>query len=137
MEEIAILEEQGVEVSGRLFISHKAHLVMPYHKLLDQVSEDGKGKMKIGTTGRGIGPAYVDKYNRCGIRIVDLLDRERSQRKAPAEYQRQEHDPEKYFIIMKNSIPSILLKNTGNSIKRSIGYVKDTSVLLNNAIKAE
>ncbi len=76
MEEIAELREQGVEVDGRLFISQKAHLVMPYHKLLDQASEKHKGKNSIGTTGRGIGPAYRDKAGRVGIRIVDLLDRD-------------------------------------------------------------
>ncbi len=76
MDEIKMLEDFGIDVKGRLFISHKAHLIMPYHKLLDQASEAQKtGKAAIGTTGRGIGPAYYDKYNRCGIRIVDLLDR--------------------------------------------------------------
>ncbi len=72
MEEIALLESLGISVKGRLKISHKAHLIMPYHKLLDQLQESDQ---KIGTTGRGIGPSYIDKYNRSGIRIVDLLDR--------------------------------------------------------------
>jgi adenylosuccinate synthase len=72
MEEIGLLESMGVSIAGRLKISHKAHLIMPYHKLLDQLQESD---LKIGTTGRGIGPAYIDKYNRSGIRIVDLLDR--------------------------------------------------------------
>ena len=73
MEEIRLLESFGIEIGGRLKISHKAHLIMPYQKLLDQLQESDQ---KIGTTGRGIGPAYIDKYNRTGIRIVDLLDRE-------------------------------------------------------------
>ncbi|KXK57524.1 MAG: adenylosuccinate synthetase [Chlorobi bacterium OLB7] len=72
MDEIRRLESLGISMSGRLKISHKAHLIMPYHKLLDQLQESDQ---KIGTTGRGIGPAYIDKYNRSGIRIVDLLDR--------------------------------------------------------------
>jgi adenylosuccinate synthase len=72
MEEIALLESFGISIEGRLKISHKAHLIMPYHKLLDSVQESDQ---KIGTTGRGIGPAYIDKYSRSGIRIVDLLDR--------------------------------------------------------------
>ena len=72
MEEIELLESVGISISGRLKISHKAHLIMPYHKLLDTLQESDQ---KIGTTGRGIGPAYIDKYNRSGIRIVDLLDR--------------------------------------------------------------
>jgi adenylosuccinate synthase len=72
MEEIELLESSGISVRGRLKISHKAHLIMPYHKLLDQLQERDQ---KVGTTGRGIGPAYIDKYSRTGIRIVDLLDR--------------------------------------------------------------
>ncbi len=71
-EEIALLESYGISIEGRLKISHKAHLIMPYHKLLDTLQESDQ---KIGTTGRGIGPSYIDKYNRSGIRIVDLLDR--------------------------------------------------------------
>ncbi|RMF66311.1 MAG: adenylosuccinate synthase, partial [Calditrichaeota bacterium] len=77
IEEIDWLESKGVSVSGRLFISHRAHLIMPYHKLLDSAKESRDAAHRIGTTGRGIGPAYVDKFNRTGIRIVDLLDREK------------------------------------------------------------
>lgn len=72
MEEIRFLESQGVSLKNRLKISHNAHLIMPYHKLLDSLYE--KGTRPIGTTGRGIGPAYYDKAARVGIRIVDLLD---------------------------------------------------------------
>lgn len=71
LDEIALLESHGITVKGRLFISHNAHLIMPYHKLLDSISESGK--TKIGTTGRGIGPCYIDKYARKGIKIIDLL----------------------------------------------------------------
>ena len=73
LEEIDLLEKNNISVKGRLFISHNAHLIMPYHKLLDSISESGE--VKIGTTGRGIGPCYIDKYARKGIKIVDLLDR--------------------------------------------------------------
>jgi adenylosuccinate synthase len=73
LDEIKMLKDNGIDISGRLYISHKAHLIMPYHKLLDSISE--KGDQKIGTTGRGIGPCYIDKYARKGIRIADLLDK--------------------------------------------------------------
>jgi adenylosuccinate synthase len=76
MHEIELLAQKGIQVHGRLLISHRAHLVMPYHKLLDQTKEESDLERKIGTTGRGIGPAYVDKAHRMGIRIVDLLDAE-------------------------------------------------------------
>ncbi|MDZ7361210.1 MAG: adenylosuccinate synthase [candidate division KSB1 bacterium] len=76
LHEIDLLVKKGIPVRGRLLISHRAHLVMPYHKLLDQSKEETEAQKKIGTTGRGIGPAYVDKAHRMGIRIVDLLEAE-------------------------------------------------------------
>ena len=74
LEEIEQLKGLGVEVKSRLLVSHNAHLIMPYHKLLDSIREQGENK--IGTTGKGIGPAYMDKFMRIGIKIVDLLDRD-------------------------------------------------------------
>lgn len=74
MDEIRQLQEAGIRIDGRLLISHNAHLIMPYHKRLDAIREEGA--QKIGTTGRGIGPSYIDKYSRTGIRVVDLLDRD-------------------------------------------------------------
>ncbi|NTV02927.1 MAG: adenylosuccinate synthase [Chlorobiaceae bacterium] len=77
LDEIRKVEELGYDVRGRLFISHNAHLIMPYHKQLDCLSESClSGDNKIGTTGRGIGPSYEDKFARKGIRVVDLLNRE-------------------------------------------------------------
>jgi adenylosuccinate synthase len=67
--ELDSLHERGINTTGRLYVSDRAHLVMPYHKLLDAASEKSQ---KLGTTGRGIGPAYEDKYGRRGIRVVDL-----------------------------------------------------------------
>jgi adenylosuccinate synthase len=67
--ELDQLHERSIETGGRLFVSDRAHLVMPYHKLLDAASERSQ---KLGTTGRGIGPAYEDKYGRRGIRVTDL-----------------------------------------------------------------
>ena len=74
MTEIQQLKDAGIKISGRLLLSHNAHLIMPYHKMLDAARE--RGAEKIGTTGRGIGPAYNDKYMRTGIRVVDLLNRD-------------------------------------------------------------
>lgn len=79
LDEIELLKQSGIDIAGRLFISQNAHLIMPYHKLLDSISESGD--TKIGTTGRGIGPCYIDKYARKGIRIVDLLDKSELERK--------------------------------------------------------
>lgn len=71
--EIDGLAAKGIDVTGRLKISDLAHVIMPYHKILDQLRET-KRAQKIGTTGRGIGPCYADKISRCGIRMVDLLN---------------------------------------------------------------
>lgn len=74
LEEMDAMSQRGVKFDGSLLISKNAHLIMPYHKALDVASEKLKGNKKIGTTGRGIGPAYADKINRKGIRMADLLD---------------------------------------------------------------
>ncbi|MBI2027982.1 MAG: adenylosuccinate synthase [Candidatus Levybacteria bacterium] len=75
VEEINTLEEHGIKVKNRLFISPRCHLIMSYHKILDLLLEKEKGSAKIGTTGRGIGPCYADKVSYNGIRIGDLLDK--------------------------------------------------------------
>ena len=72
--EIEELARLGIDVGDRLLISDKAHLILPYHRELDVLSEARRGERKIGTTSRGIGPAYEDKIGRRGIRVCDLVD---------------------------------------------------------------
>ncbi len=72
--EVDELRERGVRVGKNLAVSDRAHLVMPYHKLLDRLAEEGQGSAKIGTTNRGIGPCYADKAARLGIRVGDLYN---------------------------------------------------------------
>lgn len=74
LEEVEELRQRNIPVSGNIFISKSAHLIMPYHRALDKESEKLKGSKKIGTTGRGIGPTYADKMARVGIRVADLFD---------------------------------------------------------------
>src|SRR5439155_1462652 len=74
IEEMEALVRRGVVLDGNLFISKNAHLIMPYHPALDRASEAKLGSRRIGTTGRGVGPAYVDKAARVGIRVGDLLN---------------------------------------------------------------
>ncbi len=78
-EELDALTARGVEVDDRVGVSGRAHLLLPYHKVLDRSDERGRGDKKIGTTGRGIGPAYEDKVARQGIRVADLRDPERAE----------------------------------------------------------
>lgn len=72
-QEVDTLAKSGHGLTDRLFVSQKAHLILPTHRLLDAASEKAKGDSKIGTTGRGIGPAYTDKISRTGLRVGDLL----------------------------------------------------------------
>lgn len=131
LDEIDMLEKSGIDIAGRLFISHNAHLIMPYHKLLDSISE--KGAQKIGTTGRGIGPAYIDKYARKGIRIADLLNKETLK------------DKIKQNLDEKNNILNKLYDHDALNLDEIIDecikfderidkFITDTSAYLNDAI---
>ena len=81
IEEMEGLKKRKIRISRNLFISGRAHVIMPYHNILDGKHEASKGSNRIGTTGRGIGPAYVDKMSRSGIRMADLLDRKAFKKK--------------------------------------------------------
>lgn len=81
LQEIEMLKKSGIKLADRFFISPRCHLIMPYHKILDKLYEKIKGKAKIGTTGRGIGPVYGDKVSYNGIRIFDLLDAKEFEKK--------------------------------------------------------
>jgi len=74
LKEVSALREAGIQVDGNLFVSNRAHVILPYHRMIELASENAPGRVKIGTTSRGIGPAYEDKAGRRGLRVVDLLD---------------------------------------------------------------
>jgi adenylosuccinate synthase len=73
LKEVAKLREMGVEVDGQLYVSNRAQVILPYHRMIELAAESAPGRKKIGTTSRGIGPAYEDKMARSGLRVVDLL----------------------------------------------------------------
>lgn len=131
-EELQMLENRGVDL--HLFISDRAHVIMPYHKYLDGAEERLRGSSKIGTTKRGIGPCYSDKIARRGIRIGDLLDEERLRNRI------QRILPIKKALFQVHNIDEPLdeddLVNTylklGSSIKP---YVTDTTLLLDDAFQ--
>ncbi|HNS71987.1 MAG TPA: adenylosuccinate synthase [bacterium] len=135
MEEVDFVKSKGFQVDGRLFISHRAHLIMPYHKLLDTSREAAEGAAKIGTTGRGIGPAYVDKFDRCGIRIVDLLDRSTLAEKLLKNLESKNKVLQR--IYDRDSMDTDKIIQDYLEFDRRIdAYVKDTSLLINRAIDA-
>jgi len=132
MTEIEQLRQLGITTKGRLLISHNAHLIMPYHKLLDTIRE--QGDQKIGTTGRGIGPAYIDKYTRTGIRVVDLLDRDVLCAKLKRNIEEKNQLLSKVYHSKELDVDAII-QEYQEFDKKIDEYVTDTSAYLNNALK--
>jgi adenylosuccinate synthase len=133
MEEIRQLEKLNISIAGRLLISHHAHLIMPYHKLLDSIRE--QTTEKIGTTGRGIGPAYIDKFMRVGIRIVDLLDRGVFVSKLKRNIEEKNQILKKIYGNPELDVDRIVDEYEAFD-KQIDPYVTDTALYLNQALKA-
>jgi len=132
LEEIRGLNERGVNTSN-LKISTNAHLITPYHRTIDKVSERFLGKAKIGTTGRGIGPAYADKINRIGIRVQDLFDTSILRQKIEGALRDKNQVLIKVFNRKGIEIDDVLREYLDYAeILRP--YVTDTSLLLNQAL---
>jgi len=135
LNEIQQVEAAGITVNGRFFVSHQAHLIMPYHKLLDQLYEAQADRPRIGTTGRGIGPAYVDKIARVGIRIVDLLDRDTLREKIRKNVEDKNRILARVFAAEELDVEEIVEEYLAFD-QRIDPYVKDVSVLLHEAVRA-
>ncbi|MBF0714175.1 adenylosuccinate synthase [Gemella sp. GH3] len=129
--EITKLKETGVTCKG-LRISNRAHVVLPYHLKLDELEELRRGENKIGTTKKGIGPAYVDKYKRCGIRIADLLDADLFSRKLKQNLEEKNELFEKIYGSEGFSVDEIFNEYFEYG-KKLAEYVTDTSKLLEDA----
>ena len=105
--ELENLKKSNVDVRGRLFLSNRAHVILPYHREMDKAAETARGAAKIGTTSRGIGPAYEDKMARRGIRVCDLLDAGPLSRKARARGCREEcHQQRRIRASARNRGPA-------------------------------
>jgi adenylosuccinate synthase len=131
--EIQQLESAGIGVHGRLLISHNAHLIMPYHKLLDTIRE--QTAQRIGTTGRGIGPAYIDKFMRVGIRIVDLLNRDILAAKLKRNIAEKNEILTKVYGETRIDVDAIIAEYQEFD-KRIDEYITDTTLYLHQALKA-
>ncbi len=95
IEEMETLEAAGVDVRNRLHISNRAHVIFPFHRLMEKMSEARENRVPIGTTSRGIGPCYEDKTGRRGIRMADLFDPE-SFRDHVRRARRRQEDPRRH-----------------------------------------
>ncbi|SFE82537.1 Adenylosuccinate synthetase [Paenibacillus algorifonticola] len=134
IEEINYIQENGFSTEN-LKISDRAHVIMPYHIVLDALEETRKGDNKIGTTGKGIGPCYMDKAARNGIRIADLMDAEEFEQKLRRLVVEKNQVIEQVFGGQPLNADSIVEEYLAYAeVLRS--YVTDTSVVLNDAIDA-
>jgi len=132
--EIDGLIERGIEIRDNLFISGRAHVIMPYHRAIEKESEKLKGSLRIGTTGRGIGPTYADKMARVGIRVVDLIDREVFREKLKINLQEMNYFLEKLYGVRGFELEHVY-KEYMEYAERLKGFVVDTSLLLNRVIE--
>ncbi|MFK7846148.1 MAG: adenylosuccinate synthase [Rhodothermales bacterium] len=134
LKEIHTIREEGYEVEGRLLISHNAHLIMPYHKKIEEARERSRHGNAIGTTGRGIGPAYVDKFARTGIRVVDLLDRDILRKKLKRSIEEKNAILSSVYGAAELNVESIIEEYVEFD-KLIDPYVTDTAQYLGSAIK--
>ncbi len=132
--EMEQLQKRGISFE-RFYLSDRAHLIMPYHKLIDGLEESAKGEDKIGTTKRGIGPAYSDKVNRIGIRICDLLEFDEFQQKLRVVLKQKNLLLEKIYGEEPLNEAAIV-KEFAILAERIRPYVADTSVLVNESLKS-
>jgi len=132
LQELNYLHERGIKTDN-LKISDRAHVILPYHLKLDEVEEERKGSNKIGTTKKGIGPAYMDKAARIGIRIADLLDKEIFEEKLSRNLQEKNRLFERFYDTEGFNLEDIFEEyyQYGQEIQK---YVCDTSVVLNEAL---
>ena len=129
MQEVEGLEKKGIHVRGRLFVSDRAHLIFPYHKQIDRLRECKKGLLKIGTTGRGIGPSYGDKAARTGIRLVDLYEEKLFREKLQLAVTEKNEIFEKIYRE-KGCDYAKIYSDYREWAKKLAPYVADTSLLL-------
>ncbi|RFA17978.1 adenylosuccinate synthase [Subtercola boreus] len=132
--ELEALISRGVDVS-RLLISANAHVITAYHRTLDKVTERFLGKRQIGTTGRGIGPAYADKINRLGIRMQDIFDENILRQKVEGALDQKNHLLVKVYNRRAIDIDEIV-ENLLSFAERLRPMVVDTSLVLNQALDA-
>ena len=135
LEEIDHLDSRNVDISpDRLKISERAHLIMPYHKKIDHAREKLKGDKKIGTTGRGIGPAYEDKATRRGIRFVDLLDPEEFREKVNTIID-EKNFYLKHYLSAETLDGARIIDQYAAYAERLAPYVTNISIIIDRTIK--
>ena len=133
MKEVDALRATGVKVDGNLFVSNRAHVILPYHRMIELAAENAPGRVKIGTTSRGIGPTYEDKMARSGLRVQDLLDK--ALLKKHIENACREKNTIAHALFNSEPIdPDKMYTDYAEVADRVAPFVTDTALLLNRAI---
>ena len=134
LKEVGALREAGVAVDGHLFVSNRAHVILPYHRMIELAAENAPGRVKIGTTSRGIGPAYEDKMGRRGLRVADLLDSKLL--KKHIENAVREKNMIAHALFNTEPLDADkMYKEYADAAEKVAPFVADTAVLLNDALK--
>ena len=134
LKEVGALREMGVQVDGNLFVSNRAQVILPYHRMIELAAENAPGRVKIGTTSRGIGPAYEDKMGRRGLRVADLLDL----RLLKTHIENAVREKNMIGHALFNSEPldaDKMYDEYAAAAGKIAPFVRDTAVLLNQALR--
>ena len=133
MKEVDALRANGIAVDGNLFVSNRAHVILPYHRLIELAAENAPGRVKIGTTSRGIGPTYEDKMARSGLRVQDLLDKTLLQKHI--ENACREKNTIAHALFNSEPLDADRIFAEYSTIADRVApFVADTALLLNRAI---
>ena len=133
LKEVGALRQAGVKVDGSLFVSNRAHVILPYHRMIELASENAPGRVKIGTTSRGIGPAYEDKMGRRGLRVADLLDLKLL--KTHIENACREKNMIAHALFNSEPLdPDKMYQEYADASAKVAPFVCDTAALLNQAL---
>ena len=134
LKEVSALREAGVKVDGNLFVSNRAQVILPYHRMIELASENAPGRVKIGTTSRGIGPAYEDKAGRRGLRVIDLLDLDLLRKHV--ENACREKNMIAHALFNSEPLDADKMYAEYRDVSRQLApFVSDTAALLNRAIR--
>src|SRR5580692_4588524 len=135
LKEIGKLRDLGVDVDRQLFVSNRAQVILPYHRMIELAAESAPGRQKIGTTSRGIGPAYEDKMARNGLRVIDMMNR--NLLKTHIENACHEKNAVAHALFGTEPLdPAQMYEDYAKAAELVAPFVTDTSALLNNAIRA-
>ncbi|HYH00246.1 MAG TPA: adenylosuccinate synthase [Terriglobales bacterium] len=140
LKEVGRLHDAGLKIEGpgatsapNLYVSNRAHVILPYHRMIELAAENAPGRVKIGTTSRGIGPSYEDKMGRRGLRVADLLD-SNLLKKTIENACREKNEIARCLFNSEPLDPAVIYEEYARAAEKVGPYVADTAVLLNQAV---